>query len=70
MPPIHHAGEMAVWCEENWAAFETDLRRQRIAARKLRLGSQRRMRSKLSLASAWGVFVAAAAALLRTGASA
>lgn len=28
MTPIHRAGEMAVWSEERWAAFETDLQRE------------------------------------------
>lgn len=28
MTPIDRAGEMAVWSEERWTAFETDLQRE------------------------------------------
>lgn len=28
MRPIHRDGEMAVWSEERWAAFESELQRE------------------------------------------
>ncbi|HYS13294.1 MAG TPA: hypothetical protein VEN28_08285 [Burkholderiaceae bacterium] len=61
MPPIHVAGEMAVWSEEKWAAFEGDLQRkfsaerrrlQKVAARR------QRARSLLSETAAWCLFAA------------
>ena len=53
MPPIHLAGEMAVWSEESWAAFEGGLQRQLRAERRLRAGST----SKET--AAWGMFALA-----------
>ena len=45
MPPIHLAGEMAVWSEEKWAAFEGDLQRQlRGERRRLERLAMRRQR--------------------------
>ena len=59
MPPIYLAGEMAVWSEEKWAAFEGDLQRQlRSERRRLaRLALRRqRVRSLMQQTAAWGVF--------------
>jgi hypothetical protein len=59
MPPIHLAGEMAVWSEEKWAAFEGDLQRQ-VRAERRRLARsaarRRRARSMLTEAVAWSLF--------------
>jgi hypothetical protein len=58
MPPIHLAGEMAVWSEEEWAAFEGTLQRQlqrqleRVAVRR------QRVRAWLQETAAWGLFAA------------
>jgi len=62
MQPIHLAGEMAVWSEEKWSAFERALQR--------RLHDERRRRARLAIrssrvqallleATAWGFFIAA-----------
>jgi hypothetical protein len=62
MPPIHLAGEMAVWSEEKWAAFEGDLQRQMRAERRRlnRLAARRqRARSFLTETAAWSFFAAA-----------
>jgi hypothetical protein len=62
MPPIHLAGEMAVWSEEKWAAFEGGLQRQLRAERRRleRLALQRRRtHSFLREAAVWGLFGAA-----------
>jgi hypothetical protein len=67
MPPIHLAGEMAVWSEEKWAAFEGDLQRQmRAERRRLQRLSDRRQRAKSWLAetAAWGFFAATILLLL------
>jgi hypothetical protein len=57
MSPIHLAGEMAVWNEESWVAFEDDLQRQlhaeRLAVRRAR------MQALLLEAAIWGAFAAA-----------
>jgi hypothetical protein len=53
MPLIHLAGEMAVWSEENWAAFEGGLQRQLRAERRRRAGSTSQE------TAAWGVFALA-----------
>ena len=62
MPPIHVAGEMAVWSEEKWAAFEGDLQRNlRTERRRLaRLAMQgQRTRSIVREAASWALFAAA-----------
>ena len=67
MPPIHLAGEMAVWSEEKWAAFEGDLQREmRAERRRLQRLSDRRQRAKSLLAetASWGFFAATIALLL------
>jgi uncharacterized protein YeaO (DUF488 family) len=67
MTPAERTVEMAVWSEERWAAFETDLQRelrqerQRLQ-RKLRAGSPRRAArvgpstALLALAAVWVIF--------------
>ena len=65
MPPIYLAGEMAVWSEEKWAAFECDLqRRLRVERRRMQQAMQRRQRTRSIIkgTAAWG-FVAAAVLL-------
>jgi hypothetical protein len=57
MSPIHLAGEMAVWSEESWAAFEGDLQR-RLRAERLAVRRQR-VQALLMQMALWGVFVAA-----------
>jgi hypothetical protein len=44
MTPIHLAGEMAVWSEDKWAAFEGELQSQLRAERRRleRLAAKRR----------------------------
>jgi len=67
MPPIHLAGEMAVWSEEKWAAFEGDLqRRLRGERRRLeRLATRRqRVRSLMQGTAVWGAFGVALLLLL------
>jgi len=67
MPPIHVAGEMAVWNEEKWAAFEGDLQRQFNAERRRlqKVAARRqRARSLLSETAAWGFFAATILLLL------
>jgi len=62
MPPIHLAGEMAVWSEEKWAAFEGDLQRQLRGERRrlARLALRRqRVRSLMHETALWGAFGAA-----------
>lgn len=62
MPPIHLAGEMAVWSEEKWAAFEGTLQRQlRTERRRLERLAVRRQRARawLQETAAWGFFAAA-----------
>jgi hypothetical protein len=57
MSPIHLAGEMAVWSEDSWAAFEGDLQR-RLRAERLALRRQR-MQALLVEVAIWGGFTAA-----------
>ncbi|HUL64494.1 MAG TPA: hypothetical protein VLW55_07740 [Burkholderiaceae bacterium] len=57
MSPIHLAGEMAVWSEESWAAFEGDLQR-RLRAERLAVRRQR-VQALLMEVAIWGVFAAA-----------
>jgi hypothetical protein len=67
MPPIYLAGEMAVWSEEKWAAFEGDLQRQLRGERRrlARLALRRqRVRSLMQQTAAWGVFGATVLLLL------
>lgn len=59
MQPIHLAGEMAVWSEEKWAAFEGDLqRRLRSERRRLERQAEGRQRGHFLLkeTAAWSVF--------------
>jgi hypothetical protein len=57
MQPIHLAGEMAVWSEEKWAAFEGNLQRQlRNERRRLsRLAVQRDRTTMLKESAAWSL---------------
>ena len=67
MPPIHVAGEMAVWNEEKWAAFETELQRQMQAERRRLYGAHTARRGKrdwLMETAAWGFFAASVVLLL------
>jgi hypothetical protein len=57
MSSIHLAGEMAVWSEESWAAFEGNLQR-RLRAERLAV-RRRRVQALLMEAAIWGVFAAA-----------
>ena len=57
MSPIHLAGEMAVWNEETWVAFEGDLQR-RLRAERLAV-RRARMQALLMEASIWGAVAAA-----------
>ncbi len=62
MTPIHLAGEMAVWSEDKWAAFEGELQSQLRAERRRldRLRAKRqRPQSAWLRATAWGFFSAA-----------
>lgn len=62
MPPIHLAGEMAVWSEDKWAAFEGELQSQLRAERRRlqRLQAQREpQRPAWIRATAWGLATAA-----------
>jgi hypothetical protein len=56
MSPIHLAGEMAVWSEEKWAAFEGDLQRQ-LRTERRRLGRlvlrRRYFKSWMTRAATW-----------------
>ena len=48
MTPIHLAGEMAVWSEDKWAAFEGELQSQLRAERRRleRLSAKRQQKMK------------------------
>ena len=64
MTPIHLAGEMAVWSEEKWAAFESELQSQLRAERRRleRVAAKRRNRgprSTLLQTVAWTLLSAA-----------
>lgn len=61
MTPIHLAGEMAVWSEDKWAAFEGELQSQLRAERRRldQMATQReRPRSKLVHAATWALLSA------------
>ena len=61
MGPIHLAGEMAVWSEEKWAAFEGDLQRQlRAERRRIARIARRRERAQFIIkqTAVWSVFAA------------
>ena len=58
MGPIHLAGEMAVWSEEQWAAFEGDLQRQlRAERRRIARIARRRERAQFIIkqTAVWSV---------------
>ena len=57
MSPIHLAGEMAVWNEETWVAFEGDLQR-RLRAERLAV-RRARTQARLMQIAIWGAFAAA-----------
>jgi hypothetical protein len=62
MTPIHVAGEMAVWSEDKWAAFEGELQSQLRAERRRldRLAAKRqRPQSTLVQSASWALFTAA-----------
>lgn len=62
MTPIHLAGEMAVWSEDKWAAFEGELQSQLRAERRRldRLRAKRQSPQSAWLrATVWGFFSAA-----------
>jgi len=67
MTPIHVTGEMAVWNEDKWAAFEGDLQRQ-VRAERRRLDGLSRGRQRttavLKQAAAWTLFAATLALVL------
>jgi hypothetical protein len=61
MTPIHLAGEMAVWSEDKWAAFEGELQSQlRAEWRRLERLQARRRRPQATWlrAAAWGLLSA------------
>ena len=67
MAPIHVTGEMAVWSEDKWAAFEGDLQRQmRAERRRLQRLARGRDRSKAVAKQtfAWAMFAATLALVL------
>ena len=66
MSPIHLAGEMAVWSEEQWAAFEGHgQRRPRAERRRARLALRRaRARSLLIETAVWGCLATSVLLLL------
>lgn len=67
MTPIHLAGEMAVWSEDKWAAFEGELQSQLRAERRRleQLASERRRpRSTLLQSATWALFSAAVLVVL------
>ena len=66
MTPIHLAGEMAVWSEEHWAAFEGHgKRRLQGKQQRERLALRReRVRSLLTEAAVWGLLATSVLLLL------
>lgn len=62
MTPIHLAGEMAVWSEDKWAAFEGELQSQ-LRAERRRLeqlaAKRRRPQATLMQSAAWALLTAA-----------